>query len=149
MHLQQHIPAVWSGWTCTFSHSDLCLEAISLPCILMYVSYSHVAGTPACLSELRRTWTQSGCRTSISHGWHDHLMVCQISLLLSFQEAELLPCSVDITEVEKRCVCVCVCVCVCGCVCSGDISIKKKRFFCFFSPKHWGFCLICPEGFHM
>lgn len=102
VHWRRHVSSPWNSWTCAFSRSDLCSAAISLPCTLIYVSYSHVAGEPTCLpaclpgrlSALRATWRQSGPgrKTSISHRWHEHVRVCQISLMLSFQDMEELLC---------------------------------------------------------
>ena len=137
MHLQRHVSAVRGGWTCMFSRSDLCSEAISLPCILIYASYSHVAGEPGLLA----VWAWNGpghslglgAELPISHRWHHHVMVCQISLLLSFKEAELLHLpAADITQVQEGCVCVCVGVCVSLCLLLRYFNNRGRSFLGFF-----------------
>lgn len=142
----------------TFSRSDLCSAAISLPCTLIYVSYTRVAGMlglAVWLPAMRATWTPSGCRAPISHRWHDYVMVCQISLPLSFQEVELFCCWHQ-SGLGRLCVCmneflVSVCLLLRNfiirfffCLHTGAFAwCALKAFTCVSArnvAKHWAFC---------
>lgn len=83
-------------------------------------------------------WMQS---PPISHCWHPHVMVCQISAsLLLFREAEELCCWHQPALSKAACVKECVCV-----YCWDTFIIT----FSFPLPHTGGFCVMCPEGFHM
>lgn len=104
---------------------------------------------PGCLSGLSGTWTQSGpgCRAPISHHWHGHVMVCQISLLLPFQEVE--HSAADISE--HVCVCVPVCGWVCVCLLLRYFNNKRPIFPPLLNTEAFAWCALeaftCRVGY--
>lgn len=103
---------------------------------------------PGSLSALRATWKQSGpgCKAPISHCWHVCVMVCQISLPLSFLEVELLHTWIRSSKA----------VCVNDCMLTVEMFCQKVFFFFLFlrdvpwrlshavsaryAAKYWAFC---------
>lgn len=108
----------------------------------MYFAMFACSSVPACLfwlSVLEAAWNQSGAwiqSCPISHCWHPHVMVCQISPSLL---EEL--CGWHQLALSKA-----ACVKECVCVYYWDTFIST---FSFPLPHTGGFCVMCPEGFHM
>jgi len=146
--LHQHVPFLWGSWTCTFSHSDLCSEAVSLRCTLMYASNSHVAGELACLP-VCLSWDGPGHRL----GQEAELPSVTPDVILWWSarySAAVIPggrTTITLSCWHHRGLwTACVWMSVSKCVLLQRYFNNQRPFF---PSKHEGFCLMCPEGFHM